>query len=154
MKKSHLILVLILLLGCKSDEATIEKIGYESIGLQCLFKEDTQYIITSEEAYIQMARQIYDHRFGHDCADTTKAPFDFGKFVLIGKYTSLDENDQKSLTVIQNNIQQRLLYKMTVTRVPGPTGGGFGNFYSSGMNWVKVAKPPAGYAILIDFTEN
>ena len=90
----------------------------------------------------------------YDCADTTKAPIDFGRYVLIITYTSLDENDKKSLTVIQNNIQQRLLYKMTVTRVPGPTGGGFGNFYSSGMNWVKVAKPPAGYAILIDFTEN
>lgn len=144
----------LLLFGCSTDEPEIEKVNYEFIGLNCLWEEDSQYIIESEEEYINMATQIYGPIWG-TCADTTQAPFDFNYYVLLGRYTSTDSNNGLTFNLYKDRASHQIIYKINLTRVPGPaTPGGFGDITSSGMNWVKVEKPPADYSIIIEYNEN
>ena len=151
--KSYLIVVILgLLISCSQDEPEFEKVNYEFIALNCLFQEDSEFIIKTENEYIQMATQIY--RYGRDCADTTQAPFEFKDYILMGKYTKSDMNDRIYLDVYKNKTLKRIIYKIKKDIVPGPNNnGGFGNIYSSGMNWVKIPKPPEDYEIIIEYKE-
>lgn len=152
--KYFLFIILGLLLSCSRDEPKPEPADSEFITLACLFQENTQFIIKTEEEYLQMAKQIYDDRFGFNCVDTTQAPFDFNTFTLCGKYTRIDMNDKQTNGVFRDDICKKIIYKIEVNIVPGPeNNGGYGKIYSSGMNWVKFPKPPDDYEIVIEYTE-
>jgi len=152
MKIFPFIIVLAFLLSCSSDEPELDKVDYENITLKCLIQEGTEFIIESEDEYIQMATQIYDAQWGPNCADTTQAPFDFNEYVLIGKYSKLDTNDELSIEVLEDKKQKRIIYSMDIDYVPGPdNNGGFGNIYLTGMNWVKIQKPSDDYTIEIEY---
>lgn len=156
--KLYLILIfLALLMSCSQDDAELEKVDHESIVLPCLYQENTQFIIESENEYVQMATQIYDNRFGfgNDCADTTQTSFSFDGHVLMGRFTKTDMNDELSLNVYRNKSLKRIIYKVEINKVPGPdNNGGFGIIYSSGMNWIKIPKPPDEYSIIIEYDEH
>lgn len=152
--KFSLLLLLWLLIGCAQDNPEPTTVNAEYITLNCLYQEDTQFIIETEEAFIQMATQIYNDRIGFDCIDTTKAPFSFDEYVLCGRCTWIDQNDQINTSVYLDDPKKKLIYKIEVNIVPGPDeNGGFGKIYSSGMNWVKIPKPPDDYVVVIDYTE-
>lgn len=155
MKRIVKIIILSLIIACSTDGPEPEKINFESVSLNCLIEEDTEFIIQSEEEYIQMATEIYDDRISFDCADTTQAPFDLKSYVLLGKYTQQDMNDILSLDVIKDEELKKIIYKieMDVIMGPGNTGGGNGDIYSSGMNWIIIPKPSDDYKIIIQYTE-
>ena len=157
MFKPYLIAIILgILISCSEKEPELEKIGHESIVLSCLYKENAEFIIESENEYIQMATQIYNEGFGfgNDCVDTSHAPFSFNDFVLMGRYTKTDMNDQLSINVYRNNSLKRIIYKVEIDKVPGPEdNGGFGIIYSSGMNWIKIPKPSDEYEIIIEYSE-
>lgn len=155
MKSIFRITILVLLIGCSADETEPESANFEQVSLNCLFLEDTEFIIQTEADYIQMATEIYDDRIAFDCADTTQAPFDLDEYVLLGKYTRQDMNDKLYLDVIKNEELKQVIYKIELDVIMGPgnTGGAYGDIYSSGMNWIKIAKPSDDYEIVIQYSE-
>ena len=67
-------------------------------------------------------------------------------YVLLGKYTKADMNDNIIKYVYKGTIIKRVVYKIEKNIVPGPeSGGGFGIIYSFAMNWIKISKPENDY---------
>lgn len=149
MKQYLTFIILGLFLSCSEEEPEpqLVKIDYEYVVLDCIFLEDAQYIIETEEEYFQMATQ-------GNCWDTINVPLDLNEYVLIGKFTKTDVNDQKELNIYKNSTLKKIIYKLDLEYVPGPINtGGFGNIYSYGINWVKIPKPPEDYIITIEYNE-
>lgn len=153
--KYYFILIIIgLINACTHDEPELVKPNYESVVLNCLYQKDAEFIITTEQEYIQMATQIYREMSGN-CADTTQAPFDFNYYVLLGRYAEFDSNDKLTKEVIEDNNLKKIIYKIEKTIVNNPSNnGGFGNILTVGMNWIIIPKPPEDYKIIIDYQEN
>ena len=151
---AYLILISLfgLLNSCSKEKDYFDDANGEYIRLGCLIDMNGTYIIKTEEAYLQMAKQIYnDWPYNYDCVDTTQAPFDFNEFVLLGKYTTHDSNDGFTRSLTINRSSRWVTYKLEKTVVDNPNTGGFGLIQASGMNWLKISKPPEDFKIRIDY---
>ena len=87
-----------------------KSVDYETILLPCLIQEDTEFVIGSEEQYFQMVDQLYGGSSAINCVDTTAVPFDFTKYLLLGKYTQWDENDEMHSVVLEYPNEKRVIY--------------------------------------------
>jgi hypothetical protein len=157
MRKIILILALAIVFGCSNtDDPDIEFIpmAYWDVSLNCLLRKNSEYIIETEQELIEVAREILGDSAWYHCIDTTNLPVDFEKFILLGKYTNHDLNDSLQRTVIKPVDLAKITCKLELNKVEGPqNNGGFGNICTSGMNWIKIEKPPANFEVNIIYYE-
>jgi len=150
MKYYLTIIVILIITGC--SKTYYERVSYEKIGIDCLSKENTGYIITSKEQFDLIASEIYENSYGPYCNNPPQAPFSFDDYVLIGRHTKFDTNDKVYLDVYVDKNRNKSIYKIELDKEPGPVNNGsFGNIYGESMNWVKVPKPPLDQAIVIEY---
>jgi hypothetical protein len=155
MKLAKLIFLVFIIFGCsdKNEEPELFLlVDYDDITLNCLFDEDGEYIIRSEEELIEVAKAVVGDSLWNTCIDTTQLPLDFEQYILLGKYTKHDVNDIFTRSVYKPVDADKIIYKIDIDRVAGPdNNGGFGIIYKSSMNWIKIHKPAAGVEVVIEY---